>query len=410
MITKRFSEYRKEITPQTDLQEKLKISDFSFGFELEALLNDTGEQTPSSGKLVVVDKEVATTRLAKLEPLLGLMAKFGGTYMRDGSLKPYDARHTPFEYVSGVIPFTDVKLVEFTKALLDMKKKGVYTNDSCGFHIHFSFPDTTRKQLLWIKTVYLYDQMAQDNFEYFQSTHGPIPFWSAKYANPGNKKKLKSELTNIVKLFRADPNSIQSHVQLNKFFFQPYFTGKYTVLGIHEKYRTLEWRGPRGFLATGQTRDIILFVRTLRKFVQWLSSAEDTNRIVIDSRRGIYLTRQQFFDMIDHHSQKRVNTFAADIVDRLETVKSNAKRVDMMFEFFSTMDLASKSATNYRKIANKLRARYPTAWAAFQVRVKKERTLPEKIKTTIAKFTRAAGLESYNESRLSFHNYRAEQL
>lgn len=406
-----FLEFRESITaPQVDLQEKLKISDFTFGFEMEAVLNDTGEETDTSAKMVKVDKEVTLMRIKKLEPLLGLVARFGGSYMRDGSIKAFSPKHTPFEYVSGVNKFTDQNLLAFTKSMMEMKKKGVYTNSSCGFHIHFGFPDTTRKQLLWIKTVYLYDQIAQDNFEYFQSTQGAIPFWSQKYANPGNKKVLKAQLTELIKLYRKDPYSPAFQTRIHRFFSQSYFTGKYTVLGIHEKYRTLEWRGPRGFLETGQVRDIILFVRTLRKFVKWLSSAEDTNQIVLGSKRGLYITRDEFFEMIEQHSPQRVNTFAADVVTQVEQTRSNAQRAELMFNFFKTMDIASKSATNYRKIANRLKAKFPTAWKMFENRVKRERTFPQKIRLTIQKYIRAAGLESYNEEteRLSFREYVSE--
>jgi hypothetical protein len=369
------------------LEEKLAINSFTFGFELEAIYRPRAG-VEDEDKLIDLDKEVVEKRIKALEPILGLKAKFGGSYMRDGSVKGSHGHDTPFEYVSGVLKFNDSNIRSFTEMMKSITSKGVYTNSSCGFHIHFGFPDTTRKQLLWIKLVYIFDTLAQSHFEYFQSTQGTIPFWSAKYASVGNKKKIAADLAKLIKDFKVNPNAKGMEARVNKFFSQDYFTSKYNVLGIHEKYRTLEWRGPRGFLATGDQQDIVNFVSTVRKFVAWLSNAEDVERIVVDPARGIYINKEDFFNMVEHHSPQKVSRFGVDIADQIDATQGDKKKAEIAFDYFQKMDFSSRAATNYRKIANRIKNRYPKAWEIFLKRVNAERTFPEKAKVWIMDLAR----------------------
>jgi hypothetical protein len=176
--------------------------------------------------------------------------------------------------------------------------------------------------------------------------------------------------------------------RVNKFFSQDYFTSKYNVLGIHEKYRTLEWRGPRGFLATGDQQDIVNFVSTVRKFVAWLSNAEDVERIVVDPARGIYINKEDFFNMVEHHSPQKVSRFGVDIADQIDATQGDKKKAEIAFDYFQKMDFSSRAATNYRKIANRIKNRYPKAWEIFLKRVNAERTFPEKAKVWIMDLAR----------------------
>lgn len=396
--------------PILQLDEKLKINQFTFGFELEAIYNPTNRPVPANAPKVEVDKDTVMTRLKKLEPILKLKSKFGGSYTRDGSIKANDLQHTPFEFVSGVLQFTDANILKFMEAMKEFKNQGVYTNESCGFHIHFGFPDTTRKQLLWIKTVYLFDSVAQDHFEYFQSTHGPIPFWSARFASVGNKKKLRADLGELVKLWKRTAGSTVNQ-KIDNYFSQDYFISKYNVLGIHEKYRTLEWRGPRGFLATGNPQDIVAFVKAVRRFVKWLSSAEDTESVVIDPKRGIVLTRETFYEMITH-SDHRIKTFGVDVAERIDKATSDAQRAAIAFEYFRGMNIYSRSATNYRKIANRIKTRYPEAWRICLARIDKTASFPEKAKMFLSKVARHLHLPVMEEQTniASFRQYRDESV
>lgn len=387
-----------------DLDEKLKLADFTFGFELEAIWSNTGS-APVKGDLITVDKDLAATRIKKLEPRLQLMKQFGGGYHHDASIKAYDPKDTPFEYVSGVLQFTNQNILRFTQMLLTVQEKGVYTNESCGLHIHFGFPDTTRKQLLWIKTVYLFDKLAQDNFEYFQSSNGPIAFWSQKYASVGDKNKLKARLAALVQSYKKNPGSPVVTKRIAEFFADPYFSGKYTVLGIHEKYRTLEWRGPRGFLATGQMKDVVSFVKTLRKFVQWLSNAEDVSRITLNAKTGLFIRREDFFNMIENHAPQSISHFAVDAADAIDKAKTDAQRAQLAYDFFKNMDYSHAYATNYRKVANRIKFRYPKAYDMFQRMVSKNSTIPDKIKRFLGAAQRAVGIRRYNESAPDMYRF-----
>lgn len=243
------------------LSAKYLLSEFKFGFELEGFLKDAYR-----------DNEGRNRR----PNLRGVFATYfpedGSDLKGDGSLRAASEYDYPFEWSSPVLDFTPRNIGRAMNLLKNLPKHNIYTNKSCGFHVHLSFPKLKEQDAIWVLT------QLSTNPEMFEriTKFGNINFYSEHYAT-------YSYIVNIAKLLVA-----KNWEGLRDIFTDE----KYRVLRIHPQ-GTMEWRGPRAFLNEGKAEDVTKFFGLLREFVSWIAAAVAKPTVVVDN--NVVISRSEFF-------------------------------------------------------------------------------------------------------------------
>ncbi len=196
----------------------------------------------------------------------------------DSSIREYNTyTHTGYEFVSPINSYNDDGINNVRKVLLDAYKLGCRTNSTCGLHIHFSIKFNSvsdkgknkegivvnRKPSSYDDVIFNYrvgrnevditkndvynmiyrlyfigsiDEIFIDKLSSIQFDESGNKWNSDKYANVDRLKSVVRDAQNIIKnnfidTFWLDPEKLNY---------------KYNLIRIHNKYCTLEWRGPRG--------------------------------------------------------------------------------------------------------------------------------------------------------------------
>ena len=176
-----------------------------------------------------------------------------------------------FEYSTNPFNITPKNIDMMIKMLSKLNQNNIYTNKSCGFHVHVSFPHLKDTDLFWIICNIAVNDDVQDTLLHFKK----YDFFDAyQYAKP--------QFLNDIKIFieNKDMDSLKDL----------YSNDKYRVFRIHPQ-GTLEWRGPRNFLNAGNLRDIKDFIKLLFKFVSLTNNFIDSKVIKIGNT---VLTRKKF--------------------------------------------------------------------------------------------------------------------
>lgn len=247
------------------LLEKKLTTEFTIGFELEAIWNDSNDSEEDYDDDDDEQHYRRSNVWGDIESLFD--SNFpGGDLHEDGSL---DGNGTPFEWASPVLPFnvgTMNKIIEFYRKHLGRE---FYVNNSCGYHNHISFQGISVEDVVWIMCKLALDDHMRDlisNFEGIEFVSG----WSNdEYLNDLEEAVHNLDYSRIVQLCN---------------------TQKYSLVNVHRN-KTLEWRGPRGFLNEEDPDLIIKFYKRLYKFISWMADVLDENEI-----EGV--SKENFLDMI----------------------------------------------------------------------------------------------------------------
>ena len=196
----------------------------------------------------------------------------------DGSVKNFKQGYNGFEWSSPILTF-DTKNVSKVKNMLEnLYKFDIYTNETCGFHTHFSYDGINDGDVTWITLYIATHPEALKLFTEFEFCREEelfpekVDFFNDRYAS-------KQYLTQIKSAFEEG-----DYKQLKALFDD----SKYRVLRIHPQ-GTLEWRGPRRFL---ETRDgVDRYIKRLYEVVDVFIKALNTKEI-----NG--LTRDEVFEQI----------------------------------------------------------------------------------------------------------------
>ena len=217
----------------------LKFNDFSFGFELEGLL----------------DKKFKKSRTELRKDLDSILNLGKGNMHNDGSLT-VNKTHYTFEYSSPIIPFTPKNLMNFVKLLDSLPSLGVHTDKSCAFHIHFSHKNLTHTDAVWF-LAYL-----AHNHQYLDILHSNINdycFYNKCYADYK---------------FLDDAYAAFNFVNNDDFLKIICDNEKYRNIRIHPQ-GTIDWRGPRTFLNINSHNKNIKFVKDLYKFISLMNDSRN---------------------------------------------------------------------------------------------------------------------------------------
>ena len=274
------------------LDEGLLRSDFTFGFELEAFV--------SEGSDLMDEVRNSDDEYDYITDFLnGFFSKNGMTSLKtvarthhDGSLEDYTG--LPFEYSSNIYQVTPQNIEGLIKSLNEILNEGVFTNDTCGFHHHLKFNGITERDTVWI-----YCNMAMDpdwdEFSEFQTVNdGRISLFNDDYAS------------------YEDLDEISNAIENNRFddVVRYLSTSKYRAFRIHPQ-GTIEWRGPRDFLATSNRKDIKNFYMLLLKLIDRIKKYMDSNILI-----GTDLTKKEFFENLSNSiKDKNIETSLEFISD-----------------------------------------------------------------------------------------------
>lgn len=269
------------------LDEQLLSSEFTFGFELEAILSyDSALHTVVSDMhrpLTSIKEHIDNLLYSDMPEKYVKQIKGESGITRDGSVHQtshdYDEPDLEFEYSSPIIPLTPMWLSKVVKTLKTLLDEGVYTNKSCGFHHHLSFGNIHEKDMVWI-----YCNMAADPSTYkdFGEFHGHH-FESYDYASYYDLDELSTALAN------DDFDTVGDLLT----------TTKYRTFRIHPQ-GTLEWRGPRNFLNDKNVEVIKDFYRLFLKMSRKISHYMKSNTI-----EGTTITKEELFRNLDMYKQEK---------------------------------------------------------------------------------------------------------
>jgi len=212
-------------------------TDFCFGFELEAYTDDS-----------------PAYHIKKLLKKFNI-EHFYKSVDFDDSIEPEDSTQKPYEFVSSIIPFSVNNIQKMQDFIIQgISTKIIMTNESCGFHVHFSWKHMTLESVIWALVVIASDDEAYNVFTQMP-TYGKhsIRFISDSQANTDLLDRIRYWINSETDLYALTYNI--SNVVSN---FKQY------VLRIHPQ-GTLEWRGPREFMQNGER--VELFTAHLYKAV-----------------------------------------------------------------------------------------------------------------------------------------------
>ena len=234
------------------LDEKLLTSEFTFGFELEAICNDSHIcYSIDRIKEYIDDELVKGVDSTQAKKLAGKSAIHQDSSVHgDVEDSDYDEEdedrereELSFEYGSPIFPCTPFWFNKVVKTLRSMINNGFYTNDSCGFHHHLHFNGMTERDMVWI---YCNLSMDDEMYNKFGSLEGVDGYDYNLYSNQWASRTAMKDLKAAVE---AD-NWEGVLSELN--------TNKWRAFRIHPQ-GTLEWRGPRDFMNRGNIDNINLF-------------------------------------------------------------------------------------------------------------------------------------------------------
>lgn len=161
-----------------------------------------------------------------------------------------------FEYATNKIPFNAKNLEIIYNGLSKLDEEGIFTNNSCGFHIHMSFPEITKKEVAWIMCCIAIDEKLIDEMLQLKTKdYGTLQLFDTTINGATGE-----EISGYAKInFLLDiRNAIEEkdYTKLDELLNN----NKYRVLHIASDKGTIEWRGPRGFLNYGDVDVVKAFV------------------------------------------------------------------------------------------------------------------------------------------------------
>lgn len=274
---------------------------FTIGFELEGICSwkkdSSGERfyLPDYGDYSKFNKPKGGAKLLKkyLDDLFNITGSSGdskiesdsslntkGFGIESGFLSAWN-----FEYATNKIPFNPQNIEKIYKSLTELNDKGIYTNDSCGFHIHMSFPEIDKKMVAWILCCIAIDKQLIEDMLYLNTDNeGELYLFDSKVDESGNEIDGYATIDFLNKLsFAIKENDYKKIDNILR-------NDKYRVLHIHGENGTIEWRGPRGFLNYDDNKIIKAFIL---KWFKLVSKIAKMTQSLTYSANGITINKEE---------------------------------------------------------------------------------------------------------------------
>src|ERR1700691_5151064 len=142
---------------QEIIDEAVTLREFKFGFEFECFMKDED----------ITNKDLFDS----------LPIKFRIT--DDRSLKSTSRIKKGVELVSEVLTLNPSNIVKSKQCILSLLRLGTYTNNTCGFHVHYSYNGMDYNEICWLLIVMSTNNEYRKLFSEFKD----INFINEKYAN-----------------------------------------------------------------------------------------------------------------------------------------------------------------------------------------------------------------------------------
>ena len=304
------------------LLEKYLASQFKFGFELEAFLKDgyTDVDYDADNYVEGVVTEIIASDFNFKEDEIEIKG--------DGSLSPDENDDYAFEWATPIMTFTPANLSRCINGLdTVLNSEGIYTNDTCGFHIHLSFPNMSDEDIIWVLSQLAVDNEFLSRLTYFKG----IEFLDEEYANID----FIEDIGDYIK------SGMYSYIA------RYFTTEKYRAFHIHSQ-GTLEWRGPRNFLNRKDVTMIKDFFKLLYDFVMWISKAT-----IAKSINGV--SKENYFKLVFGESHKMGDTIITDFATkRSKKIKNKISGIIRNNNYQTLIRLIKKYQTNKDENINKI--------------------------------------------------------
>ncbi len=203
-------------------------------------------------------------------------------WVYDTTIQPDKREDAILELKSSILPVDPGTFQKVTKWLYKiMDEYDFYINDSCGFHIHISWPHISPIDIYWVTCHIALDPKLFDKMLKFQE----IIFESVGMANADFMREIKSAFES------------KSEKTIWATLIGNYGGDKLRNIRNHPQ-GTFEWRGPRKFIYPGD-------IETIKKmFTLTYNLVQDINRILenTDSLNGI-ISREEFYKQITNEKR-----------------------------------------------------------------------------------------------------------
>jgi len=289
------------------LDEKLLTSEFTFGFELEAICNDQDLCHHLSDIREYIDRCLEGGAPADQKKKLISVSSIHqdssvhgdgdeGDYDEDEENPEYSGDELSFEYASKVFPCTPYWFHRVISTLRDLMNEGFYTNTSCGFHHHLHFNGMTERDMVWMYCNLAMDSEVYDKFSKLSGVDNSYRLYSSDWASQDAMYDIKSAIES------EDWKEVIA--KLN--------TGKWRAFRIHPQ-GTLEWRGPRNFMNSHQLDNINRFYNLFNKLIDKLKTYMDLKKLT-----GTQISKEQFFQNLTDAVKNMTNKPDMEFISHTE--------------------------------------------------------------------------------------------
>lgn len=238
------------------INEMLLANQFKIGFELEGVLKHNNDEY-----------DIEDYDIQNVKDLFSHVDEIWktGTVSKDGSIQVDDSNiDIAFEYQSPVLIFNPQNLKKIFNLLNSLSSLNIYTNSSCGFHIHISADGLNVLDHLYILCNIALDKEFTKKILQYKD----IEFFNDKYAYD-----ILKDLSLLLKKTKESNDFTDLIV-----FVDDYKDTKYGNFRLHPQ-GTLEWRGPRNFLNSNNINLIKGAFKLLSELIQFMSKVVSQNPI-----------------------------------------------------------------------------------------------------------------------------------
>lgn len=190
----------------------------------------------------------------------------------DGSLEPNNPNDYIFEYNTPAMPFKPSVINDVINMFAELENTGFYINDTCGLHIHLSYPNIKKEDLIWVLCCLALDENYLNMISYLE--HSGIKLFKEGEDEYGSIDTMK-----YISKYLKEENWEELSYMLE--------TDKRTVFRIHPQ-GTLEWRGPRNFLNKEgdfiDYKNVYDLFKNLYKLTQFISNSLNKKVININGK------------------------------------------------------------------------------------------------------------------------------
>lgn len=198
-----------------------------------------------------------------------------GKMSDDGSIKEDEEYDYTFEYATPHMPFKPSVIEDMIKFFKELDKTNFYVNDTCGFHIHLSYPDINKNDLIWVLCCLALDVNKLNLISYLERSGIKL------FNNVNDENQYSSiEMMEFINEEIKQKDWVELGFTLQK--------AKEGVFRIHPQ-GTLEWRGPRNFLTSSEkkldVKNLYDLFKNLYKLTQFISSCLNKKFIEYDGKK-----------------------------------------------------------------------------------------------------------------------------